>query len=188
MRKSVDNVNDMDVPSRSSATSAKPARSPRSAKAGAREAAGATASADAVLELVHTVMHQFRSLQYQALRDGPVDVTHMESKVMGFFARHAGATLSDLAQHSGRDKAQLARLVKGLRERELLLAEADVADRRNVHLRLSEEGQRVQLALRHEARTVSARAVGGLSAAEQAMLVDLLGRVKTNLDPDPVDD
>lgn len=161
MRKSVDNVNHMD-----------------SASASAAKAS----VADVVLELVHSVMHQFRSQQYQVLRDGPHDITHMESKVMGFFAHHPGATLSDLAQHSGRDKAQIARLVKGLRERALLAAEADAADRRNVHLTLSAEGHAVQQALRREARTLNARAVDGLSAKEQAQLVDLLGRVKANLD------
>ena len=176
MRKSVDNVNDGDSPS--------PPASSRRSKAGHRPApsTGGNAAADAVLELVHTVMHQFRSLQYHALRGGAVDVTHMEAKVMGFFARHPGATLSDCAQHSGRDKAQLARLVKGLRERALLVAEADAADRRNVHLRLSDEGHALQHALRLEARTLSSRAVDGLSAREQATLVELLGRVKANLD------
>jgi hypothetical protein len=59
--------------------------------------------AEAVLELVHAAMHQFRSQQYQVLRDGPHDVAHMEYKVMGFFAHHPGATLSDLARRSGRD-------------------------------------------------------------------------------------
>jgi len=161
MRKSVDIVNHVDS---SSASAAKPS------------------TADAVLELVHTVMHQFRSRQYQVLRDGLHDITHMESKVMGFFAHHPGATLSDLAQHSGRDKAQLARLVKGLRERALLAGEADVADRRNVHLTLSAEGHAVQQALRREARAMNARAVDGLGAQEQAQLVELLGRVKANLD------
>jgi DNA-binding MarR family transcriptional regulator len=163
MRKQVDNVNHKDPASISAPRSASPA--------------------DAVLELVHAVMHQFRSLQYQVLRDGAHHVTHMESKVMGFFARQPGATLSDLVQHSGRDKAQLARLVKGLRERELLVAEADTSDRRNVHLSLSDEGHAVQRALRLEARTLNSRAVDGLTAKEQALLADLLARVKANLDP-----
>ena len=135
-----------------------------------------------VIELVHAVMHQFRSRQYQVLRDGAHDVTHMDSKVMGFFARHPGATLSDLAAHSGRDKAQLARLVKGLRERELLTAEADATDRRNVHLRLSDAGRAVQRALHGEAHALNTRAVDGLSPREQAQLIDLLGRLKANLD------
>jgi DNA-binding MarR family transcriptional regulator len=161
MRKSVDNVNHV-----GSAPAAAAKRSP----------------AEAVIELVHDVMHQFRGRQYQVLRDGAHDVTHMESKVMGFYSRHPGATLSELVAHSGRDKAQLARLVKGLRERELLLAEPDPVDRRNVHLTLSEAGRAVQRALHAQAHLLNTRAVDGLDAAEQAQLIALLGRLKANLD------
>ena len=154
MRKSVDNVNHV----------------------------GSAAAAEAVIELVHGVMHQFRARQYQVLRDGAHDVTHMESKVMGYFSRHPGATLSELVAHSERDKAQLAKLVKGLRERGLLLGEPDPDDRRNVRLRLSDAGRAVQRALHAEAHALNTRAVDGLSAAEQAQLVALLGRLKANLD------
>src|ERR1700740_1378111 len=146
MRKQVDNVNHVDSAS----------------------------AADAVVELVHVVMHQFRSRQFQALRDGAHDVTHMEAKVMGFFSRHPGATLSDLVAHSGRDKAQLAKLVKGLRERGLLTAESDADDRRSVQRRLSEAGQAVQRAMHAEGRVLNAQALDGLSAQEQSQLVDLL--------------
>jgi len=139
-------------------------------------------AAETVIDLVHTVMHQFRSTQYQVLREHAHDVTHMESKVMGFFARHAGATLSDLVAHSGRDKAQLAKLVKGLRERGMLAAESDAADRRSVHLRLSAAGQAAQQAVRAEGRVLNEQALAGLSAREQAQLIDLLRRVKANLD------
>jgi DNA-binding MarR family transcriptional regulator len=137
---------------------------------------------DDVLELVHTVMHQYRSLQYQVLRDGPHDITHMESKVLGFFAHHPGATQSDLVQHSGRDKAQLARLIKGLRERGLLDAQADPADRRNLRLALTAQGEAVQRALRQQGQKVRALAVAGLSDKERAQLAALLQRVKHNLD------
>ena len=144
---------------------------------------GSASAADAVIELVHVVMHRFRSRQFQALRDGAHDITHLESKVMGFFARQPGATLSELVAHSGRDKAQLAKLVKGLRERGLLSAASDAADRRSVRLSLSTAGQALQQAMRAEARVLNERALAGLSAAEQAQLVELLGRVKANLDP-----
>ena len=136
---------------------------------------------DAVIELVHAVMHEFRSQQYRAIADAERDITHMEGKVLGFFGRHAGATQSDLAQHSGRDKAQLARLIKGLRERELLSGEADAADRRNVRLQLTDAGQAMLRALRQQGRRLEARAVAGLSADERAQLVDLLQRVRRNL-------
>lgn len=136
---------------------------------------------DDVLELIHTVMHQYRGQQYQVLRDGPHDITHMESKVLGYFGRHPGSTQSDLAQHSGRDKAQLARLIKGLRERGLLDAQADAADRRSIVLSLTADGQAVLRTLQQQARKLTARAVTGLSAAEQRQLQALLQRVTDNL-------
>lgn len=135
-----------------------------------------------VLEAIHGVMHQVRSQQFRVLRDGPHDLTHMESKVLGYFGRHPGATQSDLAQHSGRDKAQLARLIKGLRDRGLLLAEADEADRRNVRLTLSPVGRAVQRALQQEARRLNACAVAGFSAQEHRTLLALLHRVSRNLE------
>lgn len=137
---------------------------------------------DDVLETIHAVMHLYRSQQYRALRDGPHDVTHMDSKVLGFFGRRPGATQSDLAQHSGRDKAQLARLIKGLRDRGLLVAEADETDRRNLRLRLTSNGSAVQRKLQQQGKRLSENAVAGLSGEEIQTLQTLLQRVKCNLD------
>lgn len=139
-------------------------------------------SGDDVLDLVHTVMHQLRSLQYRHLRDGPHDITHMDTRVLGYFGRHPGATQSDLAAHSGRDKAQLARLVKGLRDRGLLAATADADDRRNVRLALTGEGEAVHASLRERALQLGDDAVAGFSAAEREQLAVLLRRVQANLD------
>lgn len=146
-----------------------------------RESASAAGDED-VLELVHALMHDYRSLQYRALRDGPHDITHMDSKVLAFFGRHPGATQSDLAQHSGRDKAQLARLIKGLREKGLLEAEADESDRRNLRLSLSVEGKAIQRTLQQQARRLSTKAVDGLAPGEYKQLLALLRRMKSNLD------
>lgn len=135
-----------------------------------------------VLEAVHTVMHLFRSRQHRALKDAEHDVSHMEAKTLGFFARHPGATQSDLVQHSGRDKGQMARLVGGLRERGLLEAVADESDRRSLRLSVSAAGRDVQLALGQQGRRISAQAVKGLDADELAQLLALLARVRVNLE------
>jgi DNA-binding MarR family transcriptional regulator len=137
---------------------------------------------DEVLDLVHAVMHQYRSQQYQVLRDGQYDITHMESKVLGYIGHHPGATQSELSQHSGRDKAQLARLIKGLRDRELLVGEVGEDDRRSVKLTLTPEGQAVLRTLRQQARRLNAKAVSGMSGAEEKQLLALLQRVRVNLD------
>lgn len=134
-----------------------------------------------VLELVHSVMHLYRSQQYQVLRDGPHDVTHMESKVLHFFGHHAGATQSELAQHSGRDKAQLARLIKGLRDGGLLNGEVEEADRRSVKLSLTPDGHAVLRSLQQQGRRLNERAVDGMSPTEVKQLTALLQRVRANL-------
>ena len=154
MRKSVDLVNDM----------------------------GAAPSAEDVVEAIHRAMHLYRAQQYRAARDAGHELTHMDGKVLGFFARHPGATQKDLAAHSGRDKGQLARLIAGLKERGLLDAAPDEADRRNIRLQLSGSGRAVHKALQAKARRVAERAVAGLSATERRQLVGLLEEVCAGLE------
>ncbi|WP_457425477.1 MarR family winged helix-turn-helix transcriptional regulator [Roseateles sp. P5_E7] len=134
-----------------------------------------------VVESVHTVMHLFRSLQFQALKDGAHDLSHMEAKALGFFAARPGATQSELVQHAGRDKGQVARLIAGLRERGLLEAGADAADKRSVRLQVSAEGKALQQQVRKQAQRVSTQAVSGLDEAECQQLLALLGKLRENL-------
>lgn len=138
-------------------------------------------AAEEIFESIHSLMHLYRAQQYRALRDGPSDLTHMENKVLVFFSRHPGATLSDLVQQSGRDKAQVARLIKGLRDKGLLEGEADINDRRNVRLRLTEAAQAVHLVLDEQTRYLNALAVKGLSEGESHTLIELIERVRANL-------
>lgn len=137
--------------------------------------------AEAVFESIHSLMHLYRAQQYRALRDGPYDLTHMENKVLGFFARQPGATLSDLVEHSRRDKAQLARLIKGLRDKGMLEGEADTKDRRSVRLRLTEAARAVNVALEEQARYLNALAIEGFNDEQCQQLIGLLERVRSNL-------
>lgn len=137
---------------------------------------------EAVFDTVHHVMHQYRAMQLRGLRDTAPELTHMEYKVLGFFARHPGASQRELAAHSGRDKAQLARLVKGLRDQQLLDAQVDDTDRRSTRLRLSTLGATVIGGLQGMGAQVAQLAVQGLSEDECAQLLALLTRVKANLD------
>lgn len=137
-----------------------------------------------VLEAVHTLMHRVRSRQQRELREIGQDLTHMDTKVLAFFARHPDASSRDLVAHSGRDKGQIARLIGGLRERGLLEASADAADGRTIRLRLTAEGRTLQQALQAQRKRLEKLAVQGLSEAERAQLHQLLQRVADNLAPD----
>ena len=135
-----------------------------------------------VLERVHAIMHLYRSAQQRGLRAGPHDLAHMEIKVLGFFARRPGATQSDLAAHSGRDKAQLARLIRGLRDRGLLEAVADETDKRSTRLSLSSAGKAMFAALHRHDGALAEAALAGIADADRATLLDLLERVRANLE------
>jgi DNA-binding MarR family transcriptional regulator len=135
-----------------------------------------------VLERVHAIMHLYRSAQQRSLRAGPHDLAHMEIKVLGFFARRPGATQSDLAAHSGRDKAQLARLIRGLRDRGLLDAKADETDKRSTRLALSEAGKEMFAALHRHDGALAEAALDGIAEEDRATLLDLLERVRANLE------
>jgi DNA-binding MarR family transcriptional regulator len=141
--------------------------------------------AEDVLETMHAIMHLYRSAQQRSLRDGPNDLAHMEVKALGFFARHPGATQSDLVAHSGRDKAQVARQIRALRERGLLDAQADEADRRSSRLSLSEAGRAVHAALHSNDGRLKEQALLGFKDEEKAALVELLARVRANLQAMP---
>ncbi|WP_229459493.1 MarR family winged helix-turn-helix transcriptional regulator [Massilia cavernae] len=142
---------------------------------------GAVSPAD-VFEAIHGIMHAHRSQLFRTSRDGGLELAHMEHKVLGFFARHPGATQTDLGVHSGRDKAQLARLVRSLRDKGLLDARADDADRRSTRLFLTPAGQAAHDAMRLQGNDLADRAFAGLSGEECKALAALLSRVRANLD------
>nr|AGU11982.1 hypothetical protein [uncultured organism] len=134
-----------------------------------------------IIESMHAIMHFYRTQQHRSLRDAQHDLAHMEVKVLGFFARHPGGSPSDLVAHSGRDKAQVARLVRSLRERGLLDAQADELDRRSTRLTLSAAGQELYTALHSHDGELTEAALAGLSEEECATLRMLLARVRANL-------
>ena len=137
---------------------------------------------DTVLETMHALMHLYRSLRHAALRDDPDAPTQMELRALSFFVRQPGSTLSDLVAASGRDKAQLARLIARLKDGGFLSAEADGADRRSVRLAATVRGMAVFDALQHQSAHLAEVAVRGLDAAQQQALSGLLQTVKANLE------
>jgi len=136
---------------------------------------------DDVLEVIHAVMHQVRARHPRTNEDDNQAVGHMERKALGFFARHPGATQSDLANHSGRDKGQLARLVAGLKERGLLMATPDEKDRRVVRLYLTESAHALHAEVQAQRRKLSAMAVAGLTPDQKLQLLELLAHIQRNL-------
>ncbi len=139
-------------------------------------------AADEIGEAVHALRHLYRARRSRALRDGSHELTHMEGRALSFFGRNPGATQSDLVAHAARDKGQVARLIVALRDRGLLEAQADEADRRIQRLYLTTAGRGIHASVQRERLRVARLAVSDLDVDERRQLVELLRRVRTNLE------
>ncbi|HIV70461.1 MAG TPA: MarR family winged helix-turn-helix transcriptional regulator [Candidatus Aquabacterium excrementipullorum] len=138
---------------------------------------------DEVVDQLADLTHLFKSRLRQAVQQEGEGLAPMEAKVLMFFTRRPGSTASDLALHSGRDKAQVTRLVQLLVDRGLLLREPDPADRRQQRLTPTAEGTALQRVLHRQRQKLGQTMVKGLSADELDQLSSLLRRLRDNLVP-----
>lgn len=133
------------------------------------------------LDRLNGLMHALRRRMHEAVHADGEGLGPMEARCLGYFARHDGHTQSDLVRHSGRDKAQIARIVKSLHERGLLHSEPDPADARSQRVSTTPAGQALQRRLQQHRVRLEKAMTAGLSAADRATLCALLERLQANL-------
>lgn len=132
-----------------------------------------------VLEVIHQLMHIYRSEQYQSRH---VDqLTHLEGKVLRYFANHPGSTLKELGESFLRDKGQLAKLINSLKQRGYLSARSDELDKRQIRLELTKEGSQVQKQLRLRTQQLAQKACQGLSYKKREELIESIEIMIDNL-------
>ena len=141
--------------------------------------------AAAVVERLHALMHRLkRSLQQAAQAQGE-GLAPMEVRALAFFARHPGSTASELVAHTGRDKAQVARLVQPLLLRGLLVAAPAEQDKRRVELRLTDSGRRIERRMAAQRLQINSALLAGFSADELQRLASSLDRMLAAGGADP---
>lgn len=138
---------------------------------------------DEVVDQLADLTHLFKSRLRQAVQQDGGGLAPMEAKVLMFFARHPGSTASDLVEHSGRDKAQVTRLVQLLVDRDLLQREPDPNDRRQQRLTPTAQGAALQRVLHRQRQRLGQAMVKGLGTDELDQLSSLLRRLQDNLKP-----
>ena len=142
------------------------------------------APAAAVLDIgeqLHALMHRIKRHHQQAARALGDALAPMEARALGYFARHPGASARDLVEHAGRDKAQVARLVRSLIDRGLLEATPSPTDQRSQCLALTAAGTALQRQLSSSRRRIDAALIAGLSDKEREQLSRLLARLHASL-------
>jgi DNA-binding MarR family transcriptional regulator len=86
-------------------------------------------------------------------------------------------SLGDLARAAGIDKSQMSRVVSGLAKRRLVVRDANDADGRGVHLRLSKAGRKLYSGLIGAAAQRDAALRNCLSASEKTIFERALSKL-----------
>jgi DNA-binding MarR family transcriptional regulator len=133
--------------------------------------------ADDVLERLSALMFLFRAEMHRAARDTGLPAGPLEARMLLKIGQHPGCTAAELARHSGRDKAQLARLLQQMEQAGLLQRSPDADDRRLQRLALSAEGEQLLARLKRQRKAVVKRLLARLQPGEQAQLAALLARL-----------
>ena len=94
-------------------------------------------------------------------------------------------TQRELAQRIGMQEPTAVIALRGMEEAGWIIRDRSEADRRKVHIRLTDAGRALRGTLLPEAKALIAQALGGMEPDEVATLLDLLRRARANL-ADPV--
>ena len=134
-----------------------------------------------IFEAMHDMVHVYRARMMEVVASIHPELTHNEVRALMFVGRHPGATQKELVQHSGADKAQIARLVALLLDKGWLQCAPHEHDKRSRCLHLSPQGQALFNAVRQARSTLAADLLQPVPAASQAQLLDLLEQLRGQL-------
>lgn len=135
-----------------------------------------------ILDLISALAHQGTAAMQRSLRDAKLGLVAMEARTLRFIAYHPGCTQNDIVRESGRDKAQIARIIKVLIERGEVQKTIPAGTNRH-ELDVTSVGKKT-----HESaealRTVVAKSmVAGLAVEERTELERILRQLTQGVAP-----
>ena len=117
------------------------------------------------------------SIVYDGHLGGPLDLRQVDFTILTLIGSNADVTLTTLAEALGIAPSNLTVIVDRSVARNLVVREASEDDRRSRHLRLTASGRALLDRAWEVARHMESALLEPFSAAERAMLFELLGRV-----------
>lgn len=134
-----------------------------------------------IAERLWDLSHRFKAGLRAGLAEGAPDLHPFQAKALSAIGRHPGLLPNQLAEHSGRDKAQVARVLKDLEDRGLIERSPHPTDRRTHCLTLTPSGTTVFARLQENRHRTATRMMEGISPQDRQHLSDLLEAMARNL-------
>jgi len=132
-----------------------------------------------IMDLLQSLLFELKGNFRKSIEQGDIPVAPMQGRLLKLIGRRAGVTQQEIVERIGRDKAQIARLVKELLARGLIRKEQDTQDKRAYRLFLTPDGEIVATRILQMQAQVAERMLSTLSAEEAEQLSTLLHKILT---------
>ena len=110
------------------------------------------------------------------------DLTAAQSEAILYYADHSGNSIKALAQHLNISHQAARKLVEKLKEKQFLAMQVSDEDRRYVNVSLTKAGEALSRELKNRGFSVGSSMLQGFSDEEKETLLDLLERIRKNLE------
>ncbi|CAH0536385.1 MarR family winged helix-turn-helix transcriptional regulator [Vibrio marisflavi] len=132
---------------------------------------------DSIFEIVHS----YKVAMRRALKAKELGLNKMYVKCLSFIHASENCTANDIVSHFGRDKAQIARLIKDMIENGWLTKSPDPNDKRSQLLVLTTEGQELAIRVLDAQSALQTKMQHNLTDEEIALFKKIAGKVSENL-------
>mgnify|MGYP001809926088 CR=1 FL=1 len=136
---------------------------------------------EVLLAAVFELLGLLRSRLSQALREQDIGLSPMHMAVLKYCLKHPGSNQQMLAQALGRDKGQIARLIKEFEDQDLLTRAPDPADRRSYALHLTARARSLCEQFAVEEARLAAQAFASLDTEARRTLLAQFATVQASL-------
>ncbi|QIZ53014.1 MarR family transcriptional regulator [Dickeya zeae] len=132
-------------------------------------------------ELLGEVIHGVKQRLQESDALTQTGLAPFQARTLGLIARHPGQSQHFLAQYMGRDKAQIARLLKELETLRLITREPSPTDRRAQVVSLTKKGEDTHRLFAQARTELLQRAFVDVTAEECRQFARVLQKMKANL-------
>jgi DNA-binding MarR family transcriptional regulator len=136
---------------------------------------------DDIVELLSEISRQFRTELRRVSEIGGQQPTPFQNEILAYIGRNSGISVMALADLSGRDKAQVTRILAELEAHGFVTRERSKLDRRSTRLKLTEEGEKIFRQVLNRRHALAAAMLNPLTGAERKTLRDMLGKMRNTL-------
>ncbi|WP_167377996.1 MarR family winged helix-turn-helix transcriptional regulator [Rhizobium gallicum] len=136
---------------------------------------------DDIIELLSELSRQFRTELRHASEVGGRQPTPFQNEILAYIGRNPGLGVLALADLSGRDKAQVTRILAELEALDLVTRERSTLDRRSTKLKLTGAGEEIFQQVLRKRRVLASSVLEQLTSEERAMLRNMLRKMRSGL-------